>query len=58
MLLRPFLWDKPGKRTGGGFMSMRQVNPLKFSYEGSPELDFEDVWFCIDTDWNLGFTGR
>ena len=39
-------------------MSMIQVKNLTFSYEGSPEPVFEDVSFCIDTDWKLGFTGR
>lgn len=39
-------------------MSMIQVRNLTFSYEGSPEPVFENVSFCIDTDWKLGFTGR
>ena len=39
-------------------MSMISVQHLTFAYEGSYDNIFEDVSFCIDTDWKLGFTGR
>lgn len=34
------------------------VSNLTFGYEGSYEDIFEDVSFCIDTDWKLGLIGR
>ena len=39
-------------------MSQISVNSLTFGYEGSFDNIFEDVSFCIDTDWRLGFIGR
>ena len=39
-------------------MSEIAVNQLTFAYEGSYENVFENVTFCIDTDWRLGFIGR
>ena len=49
----------PGpKRKGGIFMSKISVSNLTFCYEGSFENIFEQVSFCIDTDWKLGFIGR
>lgn len=43
---------------GGIFLSMIRVNHLTFAYEGSFDTIFEDVSFCIDTNWKLGFIGR
>ncbi|SFR64852.1 ribosomal protection-like ABC-F family protein [Anaeromicropila populeti] len=39
---------------------MAQINVcgLTFCYEGSYDNVFENVSFCIDTDWKLGFIGR
>ncbi len=34
------------------------VSGLTFCYEGSYENIFENVSFCIDTDWKLGLIGR
>ena len=39
-------------------MSKISVSNLTFCYEGSFENIFEQVSFCIDTDWKLGFIGR
>lgn len=39
-------------------MSLIQVSDLSFTYEGSYDPVFEHVSFQIDTDWELGFTGR
>ncbi|MBR4359982.1 MAG: ABC-F type ribosomal protection protein [Clostridia bacterium] len=39
-------------------MARIQVSHLTFSYEGSPDLIFDDVSFQLDTDWKLGFVGR
>jgi len=39
-------------------MSMIQVEKLTFSYPSSYDNIFENVSFCIDTDWKLGFIGR
>jgi lincosamide and streptogramin A transport system ATP-binding/permease protein len=39
-------------------MSQITVNNLTFAYEGSYDNIFENVSFCLDTDWKLGFTGR
>lgn len=39
-------------------MSQINVNNLTFSYEGSFDEVFEQVSFCVDTDWKLGFLGR
>ncbi len=39
---------------------MAQINVinLTFAYEGSPDNIFENVSFCVDTDWKLGLIGR
>jgi len=39
-------------------MSLISVSNLTFAYEGGLEKIFENASFRIDTDWNLGFTGR
>lgn len=39
-------------------MSLINVTNLTFSYDGSYDNIFENVYFQIDTDWKLGFTGR
>lgn len=39
-------------------MSLITVKNLTFSYEGSYDNIFENVSFCIDTDYKLGFIGR
>lgn len=39
-------------------MSHITVSNLTFAYEGSFDNIFENVSFCIDTDWKLGFVGR
>lgn len=39
-------------------MSVIKVENLKFSYQGSGDIIFENVNFQIDTDWKLGFVGR
>lgn len=39
-------------------MSQIAVSKLSFTYDGSYDPIFEDVSFCIDSDWKLGFIGR
>ena len=39
-------------------MSLIRIQNLRFAYEGSPQVLFENVSFDIDTDWKLGFIGR
>ncbi|MGN0609530.1 MAG: ribosomal protection-like ABC-F family protein [Oscillospiraceae bacterium] len=39
-------------------MSYINVKDLTFAYEGSYDNIFENVSFCIDTSWRLGFIGR
>lgn len=39
-------------------MSQIQVLGLTFAYEGSYDNIFDQVSFCLDTDWKLGFIGR
>lgn len=39
-------------------MSVINIENLTFAYDGSADNIFENVSFCIDTDWKLGFTGR
>lgn len=39
-------------------MSLIQITDLTFSYEGSPEVIFENVSLRLDSAWKLGFTGR
>lgn len=39
-------------------MSKINVSNLTFYYDGSYDNVFEDVSFCIDTEWKLGFVGR
>ena len=39
-------------------MAQINVTNLTFSYEGNFDTIFENVSFCIDTDWKLGFIGR
>lgn len=39
-------------------MSLINVKNLTFSYDGSFDNIFENVSFCIDTDYKLGFIGR
>jgi len=39
-------------------MAQIYVSGLTFCYEGSYENIFENVSFCIDTDWKLGLIGR
>lgn len=39
-------------------MSQINVTNLTFGYESSFDFIFEQVSFCIDTDWKLGFIGR
>ena len=39
-------------------MARIQISHLSFSYEGSPDLIFNDASFSVDTDWKLGFIGR
>lgn len=39
-------------------MSMIYVHDLTFAYESSFEDVFSHVTFQLDTNWNLGFTGR
>lgn len=39
-------------------MSMIKVENLTFSYPSNHDAVFEDVSFCIDTDWKIGFIGR
>lgn len=39
-------------------MAQINVNNLTFNYESSFDNIFENVSFCIDTDWKLGFIGR
>lgn len=39
-------------------MAKISVSNLTFSYEGSFDNIFENISFCIDTDWKLGFIGR
>ena len=39
-------------------MSQIHVTNLTFAYPGSYDNIFEDVSFCLDTDWKVGFTGR
>lgn len=39
-------------------MAQISVTNLTYSYEGSFDTIFENVSFCIDTNWKLGFIGR
>ena len=39
-------------------MSLINVSNLTFGYDGSGKNIFENVSFQIDTNWNLGLTGR
>lgn len=39
-------------------MSMIKVENLTFAYPSNCDPIFENVSFCIDTDWKLGFIGR
>ena len=39
-------------------MAQISVNNLTFNYDGSFDNVFEQVSFCIDTKWKLGFIGR
>ncbi|GGD56079.1 ribosomal protection-like ABC-F family protein [Paenibacillus nasutitermitis] len=39
-------------------MSLINVTNLTFAYDGSYDNIFEDVSFQMNTDWNLGLTGR
>ncbi|MCQ2515499.1 MAG: ABC-F type ribosomal protection protein [Saccharofermentans sp.] len=39
-------------------MAQINVSNLTFNYEGSFDNIFENVSFCIDTNWKLGFIGR
>lgn len=39
-------------------MAQIKVNNLSFAYEGSSDYVFDQVSFCIDTNWRLGFIGR
>lgn len=39
-------------------MAQIQVSDLTFSYDKSADDVFDDVSFCIDTDWKLGLIGR
>ena len=39
-------------------MAQKNVNNLTFAYNGSFDNIFENISFCIDTDWKLGFIGR
>lgn len=39
-------------------MAQIQAANLTFAYEGSPDNIFENVSFCVDTDWKLGLIGR
>lgn len=39
-------------------MAQINVSNLTFGYEGSYDNIFENVSFCIDTNWRLGFIGR
>lgn len=39
-------------------MAQILVSGLTFCYEGSYDNIFENVSFCIDTQWKLGFIGR
>ena len=39
-------------------MAQINVNNLTFAYNGSFDNIFENISFCIDTDWKLGFIGR
>lgn len=39
-------------------MAQINVNNLTFNYESSYDNIFENVSFCIDTNWKLGFIGR
>lgn len=39
-------------------MARINVNNLTFSYEGSFDNIFEQVFFSFDTNWKLGFIGR
>ena len=38
-------------------MAQINVSNLKFSYDNNSDNIFENVSFCIDTDWKLGFIG-
>lgn len=39
-------------------MAQINVTNLTYSYEGSFDSIFENVSFCVDTNWKLGFIGR
>lgn len=39
-------------------MAEINVSNLTFCYEGSFDNIFENISFCVDTDWKLGFIGR
>jgi len=39
-------------------MSQINIANLTFAYDGSYDNIFDKVYFCIDTDWKLGFIGR
>lgn len=39
-------------------MAQINVSNLTFCYEGGFDYIFEEVSFCLDTDWKLGFIGR
>lgn len=39
-------------------MSLINVQNLTFSYEGNPDLIFDNVSLKLDTKWKLGFIGR
>lgn len=39
-------------------MSQINITDLTFRYDGSYDNIFENVSFCLDTDWKLGFIGR
>jgi len=43
---------------GGVSMSLINVQNLSFSYEGNPDLIFDNVSLKLDTKWKLGFIGR
>lgn len=39
-------------------MSQISIQHLTFSYEGSPDVVFDDASIILDTDWKLGLIGR
>ena len=39
-------------------MSLINVQNLSFSYEGNPDLIFDNISLKLDTKWKLGFIGR